>query len=135
MAQTTESRAWRVLVINPGSTSTKVGLFDGEKPVFTVNVAHEASELAKFAGVSDQLPYRLGLIEAALAENGVDLASVDAFVGRGGGLLPLPGGTYEVDDVLLDHPSAAPTACSTRPSWGRRSRTPLRRGAVARPLW
>ena len=65
MAQTTESRAWRVLVINPGSTSTKVGLFDGEKPVFTVNVAHEASELAKFAGVSDQLPYRLGLIEAA----------------------------------------------------------------------
>ena len=103
MAQTTEPRAWRVLVINPGSTSTKVGLFDGEKPVFTVNVAHEASELAKFAGVSDQLPYRLGLIEAALAENGVDLASVDAFVGRGGGLLPLPGGTYEVDDVLLDH--------------------------------
>ena len=103
MAQTTESRAWRVLVINPGSTSTKVGLFDGEKPVFTANVAHEASELAKFAGASDQLPDRLGLIEAALAENGVDLASVDAFVGRGGGLLPLPGGTYEVDDVLLDH--------------------------------
>ena len=102
MDQTTESRAWRVLVINPGST-TKVGLFDGEKPVFTVNVAHEASELAKFAGVSDQLPYRLGLIEAALVENGVDLCSVDAFVGRGGGLLPLPGGTYEVDDVLLDH--------------------------------
>ena len=93
----------KILVINPGSTSTKVGLFDGEKPVFTANVAHEASELAKFAGVSDQLPYRLGLIEAALAENGVDLASVDAFVGRGGGLLPLPGGTYEVDDVLLDH--------------------------------
>lgn len=103
MDQKSESRAWRVLVVNPGSTSTKVGLFDGEKPVFTVNVAHEASELAKFAGVSDQLPYRLGLIEAALAENGVDLASVDAFVGRGGGLLPLPGGTYEVDDVLLDH--------------------------------
>lgn len=103
MAQTTESRAWRVLVINPGSTSTKVGLFDGERAVFTVNVAHEASELAKFAGVSDQLPYRVGLIEQALAENGVELASIDAFVGRGGGLLPLPGGTYVVDDVLLDH--------------------------------
>ena len=103
MDQKSESRAWRVLVVNPGSTSTKVGLFDGEKPVFTVNVTHEAAELAKFAGVSDQLPYRLGLIEAALGENGVDLASVDAFVGRGGGLLPLPGGTYEVDDVLLDH--------------------------------
>ena len=65
MDQKSESRAWRVLVVNPGSTSTKVGLFDGEKPVFTVNVAHEAAELAKFAGVFDQLPYRLGLIEAA----------------------------------------------------------------------
>lgn len=97
------ARGWRVLVINPGSTSTKVGLFDGERAVFTVNVAHEASELAKLAGVSDQLPYRVGLIEQALAENGVELASIDAFVGRGGGLLPLPGGTYEVDDVLLDH--------------------------------
>ena len=97
------ARGWRVIVINPGSTSTKVGLFDGERAVFTVNVAHEASELAKFAGVSDQLPYRVGLIEQALAENGVELASIDAFVGRGGGLLPLPGGTYEVDDVLLDH--------------------------------
>lgn len=40
------ARGWRVLVINPGSTSTKVGLFDGERAVFTVNVAHEASELA-----------------------------------------------------------------------------------------
>lgn len=97
------ARGWRVLVINPGSTSTKVGAFDGERAVFTVNVAHEASELAKFAGVSDQLPYRVGLIDQALAENGVELASIDAFVGRGGGLLPLPGGTYEVDDVLLDH--------------------------------
>ena len=97
------ARGWRVLVINPGSTSTKVGLFDGDRAVFTVNVAHEASELAKFAGVSDQLPYRVGLIEQALAENGVELASIDAFVGRGGGLLPLPGGTYVVDDVLLDH--------------------------------
>ena len=97
------ARGWRVLVINPGSTSTKVGVFDGERAVFTVNVAHEASELAKFAGVSDQLPYRVGLIDQALAENGVELASIDAFVGRGGGLLPLPGGTYEVDDVLLEH--------------------------------
>ena len=94
---------WRVLVINPGSTSTKVGVFEGEEAVFTVNVAHEAADLARFEGVSDQLPYRVALIEAALAENGVELASIDAFVGRGGGLLPMPGGTYRVDDVLIDH--------------------------------
>ena len=98
-----DSKLWRVLVINPGSTSTKVGVFEGEDAVFTVNVAHEAADLAKFEGVSDQLPYRVGLIEQALADNGVDLASIDAFVGRGGGLLPMPGGIYAVDDVLLDH--------------------------------
>lgn len=94
---------WRVLVINPGSTSTKVGVFEGEEAVFSVNVAHEASDLAKFEGVSDQLPYRVGLIVAALADNGVELGSIDAFVGRGGGLLPMPGGTYAVNDVMLDH--------------------------------
>lgn len=94
---------YRVMVINPGSTSTKVGVFDGDEAVFTVNVAHEASELAKYAGVSDQLPYRVGLIEGALAENGVALESIDAFVGRGGGLLPMPGGVYEVGKTLLDH--------------------------------
>ncbi|WP_322353763.1 butyrate kinase [Paratractidigestivibacter sp.] len=96
-------KMWRVLVINPGSTSTKVGVFEGDEAVFTVNVAHEASDLAKFEGVSDQLPYRVGLIEAALADNGVELGSIDAFVGRGGGLLPMPGGTYAVNDVMLDH--------------------------------
>lgn len=102
-ADTHTARTWRVLVINPGSTSTKVGVFDGERAVFTVNVAHDASELAAFADVSEQLPYRVGLIERALEENGVDLEGIDAFVGRGGGLLPLPGGTYRVDGVLLDH--------------------------------
>ncbi|KXB63418.1 MULTISPECIES: butyrate kinase [Olsenella] len=96
-------RDYRILVINPGSTSTKVGVFDGETEVLTKTVAHEASKLAEFAGISEQLPYRLETIEAALAEGGVDLATVDAFVGRGGGLLPLPGGTYRIDDVLLDH--------------------------------
>lgn len=94
---------YRVMVINPGSTSTKVGVFDGEEAVFTQNVSHEASDLAKFVGVSDQLPYRVGLIEKALSDNGVDLASVDAFVGRGGGLLPMEGGTYNVGPVLLNH--------------------------------
>lgn len=94
---------YRVMVINPGSTSTKVGVFDGEEAVFTKNVAHEASDLAKFAGVSDQLPYRVGLIEKALSDNGVALESMDAFVGRGGGLLPLEGGTYNVGPVMLDH--------------------------------
>ncbi len=96
-------KTYRILVINPGSTTTKVGVFDGEAEVFTKNVAHEASRLAEFAGVSEQLPYRRNMILAALEEYGVDLASIDAFVGRGGGLLPCEGGTYAVGDTLLDH--------------------------------
>ncbi|MBR3314943.1 MAG: butyrate kinase [Atopobiaceae bacterium] len=96
-------KTYRILVINPGSTSTKVGVFDGETEVFTKNVAHEAEKLAEFTSVSDQMPYRRDMILAALAENDVDLASVDAFVGRGGGLLSLEGGTYAVNEVMLDH--------------------------------
>ena len=96
-------KTYRILVINPGSTSTKVGVFDGETEVFTKNVAHEAEKLAEFKSVSDQMPYRRDLILQALAENGVDLSTIDAFVGRGGGLLALEGGTYAVNDVMLDH--------------------------------
>ena len=96
-------KTYRILVINPGSTSTKVGVFDGETEVFTKNVAHEASKLAEFATVSDQMPYRRDMIISALEENGVALESIDAFVGRGGGLLSVEGGTYVVNDVLLDH--------------------------------
>ena len=97
------AKSYRILVINPGSTSTKVGVFDGETEVFTKNVAHEASKLAEFASVSDQMPYRRDMILTALKENGVALESIDAFVGRGGGLLSVEGGTYAVNDVMLDH--------------------------------
>ena len=95
--------AYRILTINPGSTSTKVGLFEGDQAVFTSNVAHEAEKLAEFATISDQLPYRRDCIIETLRENDVDLASVDAFVGRGGGLLALVGGTYRVGETMLDH--------------------------------
>ena len=95
--------AYRILTINPGSTSTKVGLFEGDQAVFTSNVAHEAEKLAEFATISEQLPYRRDCILETLRENDVDLASVDAFVGRGGGLLALVGGTYRVGETMLDH--------------------------------
>ena len=98
-----ESAAYRVLAINPGSTSTKVGLFEGATEIFTSNVAHDASRLGEFESVSAQLPYRRDMILAVLAEHGVELNQIDAFVGRGGGLLPCEGGTYEVNDVMLDH--------------------------------
>lgn len=96
-----EKKAWRVLVVNPGSTSTKIGLFDGEQEVFARGIDHDAAKLAEFPTVSDQMAYRTRAVDDALADHGVDPASIDAFVGRGGGLLPLAGGTYAVDDVLL----------------------------------
>ncbi len=98
-----EKNEFRVLVINPGSTSTKVGVFEGERALLQKTVNHDAATLATFAGVSDQMPYRMETINSALAEAGIDPATMDAFVGRGGGLMPVEGGTYEVNDVLLDH--------------------------------
>lgn len=93
---------YRILVINPGSTSTKVGLFEGETCVFSKNVSHDAQRLAEIGNVSSQLPYRRDMIMGILDENGVDLSTVDAFVGRGGGLLSLEGGVYAVDETLLN---------------------------------
>ena len=95
--------AYRVLAVNPGSTSTKIAVFEGDKEIFKKNVAHEAADLAKYATVSDQLEYRVDTILAACQEQGVDLATCDAFVGRGGGLNSCPGGTYAVNDQMLAH--------------------------------
>lgn len=95
--------AFRILAINPGSTSTKIGLYEGTRDVFTETIAHDADKLGTFRTISDQLPYRRDTIREVLERHGVDLSTVDAFVGRGGGLLPVEGGTYRVTDLLLEH--------------------------------
>ena len=94
---------FRILAINPGSTSTKVGVFQGERELFSMNVAHEAEKLAEFEGISTQLPYRKQTILDALEKADIDLSTMDAFVGRGGGLLSVEGGTYAINETLLDH--------------------------------
>ena len=96
-------KQYRVLAINPGSTSTKIALFEGETCLFSKNVAHDAQELAKFKTIPDQRPYREKTILDLLAQENVDLSTVDVFVGRGGGLLAMEGGTYAVTDLLLEH--------------------------------
>lgn len=93
----------KIFAINPGSTSTKIALIEGENTLFSKNVAHDASKLAEFDGISAQLPYRKETILNLLSEDHVSLDDVDAFVGRGGGLLSMEGGVYEVDELLLDH--------------------------------
>jgi len=95
--------AYRIFTINPGSTSTKIALFEGEECLFGRNISHAAEDLAKFGSLNEQLEYRMGMILDLLKEQGIDLATVDAYVGRGGGLLSIEGGTYVINDVLLDH--------------------------------
>ena len=92
---------YKILTINPGSTSTKVALFDDDQVLFSQNVSHAAEELAKYKELMDQLPYRKETILEALKD--VKLDKLDAVVGRGGGLLPLEGGTYEIDETILEH--------------------------------
>ncbi|MDO4290409.1 MAG: butyrate kinase [Eggerthellaceae bacterium] len=94
-------RAWRVFAVNPGSTSTKVALFEGEEELFKENIAHGRDELAAFDTIEDQVPYREEFVRRALAERGVELSSIDAFVGRGGSSYSMEGGTYVADDLLV----------------------------------
>ena len=93
--------SYKVFVINPGSTSTKLAYFDGETKLFETNVFHDAPELAKFATINDQLPYRKAVIQQFLKDNGIDLTGVDAIVGRCGACVPCKGGVYEITDLLI----------------------------------
>lgn len=94
---------FQIFTINPGSTSTKIALFEGDILLFSKNVSHDADKLAKFPCIIDQFAYRMELIESLLEENQINLNDVEVFVGRGGGLLPMEGGTYEIDYLLLEH--------------------------------
>lgn len=96
-------KTYRILAINPGSTSTKVALFENEKAIFNVNIEHDAAELNRFPEMADQKPYRLEKIKEILKERGVDFESIDAFVGRGGGQESMEGGTYRVNDLAYEH--------------------------------
>lgn len=96
-------RAYKIFTINPGSTSTKIALFEGEERRYSANVSHDAEQLAKYKTIREQLAYRKEMIETLLKENQIDLDGVDACVGRGGGLLSMDGGTYEIDDLVLEH--------------------------------
>ena len=91
---------YRVIVLNPGSTSTKVALYEDEKKIFSVNIAHPASDLAVFPNIVDQLPYRKEIITKTLKEKGVDPHTADAFSAICTGLLPMDGGVYEVNDKM-----------------------------------
>lgn len=91
-----------ILVINPGSTSTKVSLFEGEDEFKTHKIDHNKEELEKYEKVTDQYDYRLNLIRSWMEDENFQLNSLIAVVGRGGLLRSMPGGTYSVSDIMLE---------------------------------
>lgn len=96
-------KKYKLFAINPGSTSTKIALFENDKQLFSANVSHEASKLREFPEISDQFHYRKETILEELEKAQISLEGTDAFVGRGGGLVALEGGTYTVNEILLKH--------------------------------
>lgn len=90
----------RVLAINPGSTSTKIAVYDDAQPIFVKSIPHTAADLKPFAKVSDQYPFRLRLIREALTEAGIP-ERFDAVIGRGSLAKPVQGGVYIVDEEMV----------------------------------
>lgn len=91
----------KLLIINPGSTSTKIGIFSGTTEVASHTLRHEASVIGSFHSVIDQYAWRIEEIKKVLVEIGETLDSFDAFVGRGGLLKPIQSGTYRVNEAML----------------------------------
>ncbi len=90
------------LIINPGSTSTKIGVFEDETLLFEETLRHSTEEIAQYASIVDQKDFRKDIIVNLLKEKDFDIHSLNMVVGRGGMLKPIPGGTYEVSDALLE---------------------------------
>lgn len=94
--------AYTILIINPGSTSTKIGVYEDEKQIFEETLRHPTEEIAKYASIIDQKDFRKEVILNVLKEKNFDIKTLDVVVGRGGLLKPIPGGTYAVTDDLLE---------------------------------
>ena len=90
------------LIINPGSTSTKIGVFEDETLLFEETLRHSTEEISQYATIVDQKDFRKEIILNLLKEKEFDIKSLNVVVGRGGLLKPIPGGTYAVSDELLE---------------------------------
>jgi butyrate kinase len=92
---------YRILAINPGSTSTKIAIYDNEKEVFETTLRHPSDEINAFEMIFDQYEFRKKVILDELNAAGINLTKLSAVVGRGGLLKPIKGGTYSVNDEML----------------------------------
>lgn len=92
----------RQLIINPGSTSTKIAVYENEVPLFEQNLKHSTEELKQYPKITDQFEFRKKIILNALKEHKVEPSSLSAVVGRGGLLKPMDGGTYTVTPAMIE---------------------------------
>lgn len=92
----------RILVINTGSTSSKIGFYDSGEKLFETNLTHTAEEVAKYESVMDQTPMRRDAITDFLSEKGISLDSIDIAMARGGLITPIRTGVYEVNQEMRD---------------------------------
>ena len=97
----------RLLTINPGSTSTKIAVYDDTTPVYVENIRHSVEDLKGFECASDQFEFRRDLVLKTLSDNDIPL-QFDAVVGRGGILRPVEGGVYRVNQLMLDEMAHPP---------------------------
>ena len=95
------SMSYLILTINPGSTSTKIALFEDEQELFSESIVHSTEELAAFPDILDQLTYREQAVTQVLKEKGIDLKSLSAIVARGGILPPIQAGAYLINDKMI----------------------------------
>lgn len=89
-----------ILAINPGSTSTKIAVFDMQEKCFQKNLKHAADEIAKFEKISDQYEFRKNIIIEEIKAAGIELNDIKVIVGRGGLVKPIPSGMYEVNEAM-----------------------------------
>lgn len=93
--------SYKLLIINPGSTSTKIAVFHDQEQVFKKNIKHPTEEIAKFERIPDQLSFRKDMIINELKNEGINIKEFNAVVGRGGLLHPLTSGVYEVNENMI----------------------------------
>ena len=91
----------KLLIINPGSTSTKIAVYDGETPLFVESITHTAQELEKYDALVDQFEFRKDLVIGAMEAHGITVKDLTAIVARGGLLPPIKAGAYEVNEDMV----------------------------------
>ncbi|MCK9256151.1 MAG: butyrate kinase [Bacteroidales bacterium] len=91
---------YKILAINPGSTSTKIAIFENDKNIFLKNIKHSSEELKPFENITDQYEFRKNTILNELKDAGIDVNQINCIMGRGGLSKPIPSGVYKVNEEM-----------------------------------